>query len=91
MKCPTCGAWSVVKRTTGDERRRECANLHRFTTREVAIEEEKATKAQRAEERRRAIAAAPGRAVDVAEQFHCDESTVRALRKKYREADAAAR
>ena len=38
MKCPTCGAWSLVKDTRQlkgyTTRRRECANTHRFTTRE---------------------------------------------------------
>ena len=42
MKCPTCGAWTLVKQTKtsptfGHIRRRECANEHRFTTKEVAI------------------------------------------------------
>lgn len=39
MKCPICKAWTVVKetrlRSDGSRYRRyECANLHRFTTRE---------------------------------------------------------
>lgn len=34
MKCPTCNAWTRVLRTQGALRRRECANLHRFTTQE---------------------------------------------------------
>jgi transcriptional regulator NrdR family protein len=47
MKCPECGAWTVVKETRADEnnsrrRRIECANLHRFTTLETVI----ATKTQ---------------------------------------------
>lgn len=33
--CPKCNAWTRVLRTRGVIRRRECANLHRFTTREV--------------------------------------------------------
>jgi transcriptional regulator NrdR family protein len=40
MKCPECGAWSTVKETRGNRRRRECANEHRFTTEEVVIPEE---------------------------------------------------
>ena len=45
MKCPTCGAWSLVKETRqsptfGQTRRRECANEHRFTTQEVIIPQE---------------------------------------------------
>jgi len=45
MKCPVCGAWSLVKQTKksptfGYTRRRECANEHRFTTQEVIIPEE---------------------------------------------------
>jgi transcriptional regulator NrdR family protein len=44
MKCPECGAWTVVKETRADEnnsrrRRIECANLHRFTTLETVIAE----------------------------------------------------
>lgn len=40
MKCPECGAWTVVKetrqRSNNETRRRyECANLHRFTTLET--------------------------------------------------------
>lgn len=37
MKCPTCKAWTKVLRTKGALRRRECANLHRFTTHEVFV------------------------------------------------------
>jgi transcriptional regulator NrdR family protein len=42
MKCPECGAWSLVKDTResptfGLMRRRECANYHRFTTQELII------------------------------------------------------
>lgn len=45
MKCPVCGAWSLVKQTKtsptfGHVRRRECGNEHRFTTKEVAIPQE---------------------------------------------------
>ena len=46
MKCPECGAWSTVLSTRespdhGFVRRRECANLHRFTTQEMFIPAEK--------------------------------------------------
>ena len=56
MKCPTCGAWTSVKQTTnsptfGHMRRRECANEHRFTTKEVAIPQEEID-----EERRKHLA-----------------------------------
>jgi predicted ATP-dependent serine protease len=45
MKCPVCSAWSSVKQTRdsptfGHVRRRECANEHRFTTKEVFIPQE---------------------------------------------------
>ena len=45
MKCPECGAWSLVKQTKksptfGYTRRRECANEHRFTTQEVIVPQE---------------------------------------------------
>jgi transcriptional regulator NrdR family protein len=45
MKCPECGAWTLVKQTTksptfGYTRRRECANEHRFTTQEVVVPQE---------------------------------------------------
>jgi transcriptional regulator NrdR family protein len=44
MKCPVCGAWTVVKDSRVDQnnnrrRRIECANLHRFTTLETVIVE----------------------------------------------------
>jgi transcriptional regulator NrdR family protein len=44
MKCPVCGAWTVVKETRADKnnsrrRRIECANMHRFTTLETVIAE----------------------------------------------------
>jgi len=47
MKCPECGAWTIVKDSRVDQnnnrrRRIECANLHRFTTLETVI----ATKTQ---------------------------------------------
>lgn len=39
MKCPTCNAWTNVLESRpiklGVKRRRECANLHRFTTYET--------------------------------------------------------
>jgi transcriptional regulator NrdR family protein len=43
MKCPECGAWTVVKETRADQnntrrRRIECANMHRFTTLETVID-----------------------------------------------------
>lgn len=38
MKCPTCGAWTIVLETRakgdGKYRRYECGNLHRFLTME---------------------------------------------------------
>ena len=41
MKCPTCGAWSLVRETRtekeGIRRRRECANSHIFYTQEVIV------------------------------------------------------
>lgn len=42
MKCPECGAWTIVKETrasTNNTRRRriECANEHRFTTLEKIV------------------------------------------------------
>jgi transcriptional regulator NrdR family protein len=42
MKCPKCGAWTVVKDSRVDQnntrrRRIECANMHRFTTLETVI------------------------------------------------------
>lgn len=46
MKCPECGAWSLVLNTRnsptyGHTRRRECGNKHRFTTAEQVIADEK--------------------------------------------------
>lgn len=45
MKCPECGAWSLVKGTResptfGYIRRRECANYHKFTTQETLVPQE---------------------------------------------------
>jgi len=45
MKCPVCGTWTIVLEarkspTFGYKRRRECANEHKFTTKEVVIEKE---------------------------------------------------
>lgn len=37
MKCPQCGAWSRVLETRTDIRVRECANEHRWRTREVLV------------------------------------------------------
>ena len=38
MKCPICGAWSLIKDTRQldgyTNRRHECANNHRFSTKE---------------------------------------------------------
>lgn len=38
MKCPICAKWSTVLETRNHSRRRECGNGHRFTTREIVIE-----------------------------------------------------
>ena len=38
MKCPRCDAWTIVKDTRNNRRRRECANLHRFWTLELLEE-----------------------------------------------------
>lgn len=51
MKCPVCGAWSLVKSTResptfGHIRRRECANEHRYTTKEIVIPQEEITRDQ---------------------------------------------
>lgn len=35
MNCNQCGAWSLVLMTRAPRRRRECANGHRFWTRET--------------------------------------------------------
>lgn len=42
MKCPDCGAWTMVKETRkgpaeSKRRRYECANGHRFSTKEVRV------------------------------------------------------
>lgn len=42
MKCPECGAWTIVKesrQSTGNTRKRryECANIHRFSTLETIV------------------------------------------------------
>jgi transcriptional regulator NrdR family protein len=47
MKCPDCKAWTEVKETRKrldgtTYRRYECANLHRFTTREGIVSSPKA-------------------------------------------------
>ena len=44
MNCPECGVWTIVRETRksptfGYKRRRECANGHKFTTKEVVISE----------------------------------------------------
>ena len=38
VKCPRCNAWTIVKDTRNNRRRRECANLHRFWTLELLEE-----------------------------------------------------
>jgi transcriptional regulator NrdR family protein len=43
MKCPICGTWTIVKETrlsTDNTRKRrlECANMHKFSTLELVIE-----------------------------------------------------
>lgn len=52
MKCPICNAWTLIKQSRestdfGYMRRRECANLHRFTTAEVIIPDEILTEKKR--------------------------------------------
>lgn len=48
MRCPQCGADTRVLHTSGEVRRRECFNLHRFNTLEVLHD----TRAEKREERR---------------------------------------
>lgn len=44
IKCPKCGAWTIVLESRPDEqdniiyRHRECGNLHRFHSKEVLHE-----------------------------------------------------
>jgi transcriptional regulator NrdR family protein len=38
VKCPRCDAWTIVKDTRINRRRRECANGHRFWTLELLEE-----------------------------------------------------
>ena len=48
MKCPICNAWTTQletrKRAGGIFRRYECANLHRFTTKDGEVFRVDATK-----------------------------------------------
>jgi hypothetical protein len=37
MNCPHCGAWTTVLETRGTDRKRECANAHRFWSREAFL------------------------------------------------------
>ena len=60
MKCPICQAWTIIKQSRespdfGYLRRRECANLHRFTTAEVIIPDQMLTekKMERLEKHRK--------------------------------------
>ncbi len=52
MKCPECGAWTLIKETKesptyGYRRRRECANYHKFTTQEILVPQEVIKEKQR--------------------------------------------
>jgi len=51
MKCPECGAWSVILETRDTSvryrRRRECGNNHKFTTEEVALSEDQLKEEQK--------------------------------------------
>lgn len=78
MKCPQCGAWTEVRETRGAVRRRECANLHRFTTEEVVRESQESK-----DERRRRVAEEPGSVAEVSRRLGIPESTIRDWRKKY--------
>jgi transcriptional regulator NrdR family protein len=39
MRCPQCGAWSLVLETRGPRRRRTCGNNHRYTTIEISFKD----------------------------------------------------
>lgn len=45
MNCPTCNAWTDIKdtRNKGDyvQRKRQCANGHTFTTKEIVVPSKK--------------------------------------------------
>lgn len=60
MKCPECGVWVRVVETRsepdGSKRRRyECANLHRFTTRETIVVIPKPTPKEKVEVLKKAL------------------------------------
>lgn len=58
MRCPQCGAWSLVTETRGQRRRRTCGNEHRFTTVEVIYDqwrEEERQKNQRLAQARQTL------------------------------------
>lgn len=96
VNCPQCGAVSRVLQTRGNTRRRECFNLHRFSTTEVVVPEaarpgaygvdvnegmRQAAAALQA--KREAVAHAPGKLKDVAAQYGVSVNTVWTWRRKY--------
>lgn len=86
MNCPKCGVWTQVIDTRGDIRVRKCANMHRFTTREMFLyDHEDREKAK--EERRRQIAMEPGTQVVVAAKYGVAPHSVALYRRKYLQED----
>jgi len=77
MMCPICGAHTVVKETRDSRRRRECFNLHKFSTHEVVIEE-------RAFDWRD-VASHPGKATQVASHYSISVNHVYAYRSRLRD------
>lgn len=59
MSCPVCEAWTQVLRTDGLQRRRECANGHRFNTVEVVVPERATQSDETLRKRRTCISRQP--------------------------------
>lgn len=79
MKCPQCGAWSRVLETRTDMRLRECANEHRWRTREVLVV---ALEKPDLQARNAAIRADTRRPSVIAEAFGLSVRTVKTIRQK---------
>lgn len=79
MKCPLCGTWSRVLDTRGVKRVRECANLHRFETREAVVKVKTGPLDKTA--RNTAIARDPRPAQVIATEYGLTPNTVRHLKR----------
>lgn len=97
MNCPECGADTRVLSTRGTERRRECFNMHRFSTSEVVVNESGkplkfpkiyAPRHKLSDDEQKEVANYPASLSKTAAKFKISISTAHSYRKRWKAIEA---